>query len=101
MNKREGAKQIRTVADPEERKQVADCPPVNLPNPIRSTSTVPQPRIDATNRRQIEAQNEDKAHTTKETLDDIKRIHQKEKNKKQETDIDLVTTGNASEGEVS
>ena len=47
-------------------------------------STIPRPRIDATDRRQIEAQNEDKSHTTKEALDDIKRVHYKEKKKKEQ-----------------
>ena len=40
-------------------------------------------KIDATDRRHIEAQNEDKSHSTKETLDDIKWVHQKEMKKKE------------------
>merc|ERR1712226_1586727 len=48
---------------------------INLPP---QTSKAQQPKIDATDRRQIEALNEDKSITTKETLDDIKRIHRKE-----------------------
>ena len=49
---------------------------------LTTASNIPQPKIDATDRRQIEAQNEDKSHTTKEALDDIKRTHYKEKRKK-------------------
>ena len=48
-----------------------------------SAPTIPRPRIDATDRRHIEAQNEDKSRSTKETLDDIKRVHYKEKKKKE------------------
>ena len=48
------------------------------------TTMMLQPKIDATDRRQIEAQNEDKSHTTKEALDDIKRTHYKEKRKKEQ-----------------
>ena len=54
---------------------------------------VPRPQIDATDRRQIEAVNEDKAHTTKETFDDIKRIHDKEKKKKEQNNAVLNQTG--------
>ena len=43
-----------------------------------------QPKIDATDRRQIEAKNEDKSHTTKEELNDIKSTHYKEKRKKEQ-----------------
>ena len=58
------------------------------PNPM-----VLRPQIDATDRRQIEAVNEDKSHTTKETLDDIKRIHDKEKKKKEQNNAVLNQTG--------
>ena len=51
---------------------------------LATASTIASPRIDATDRRQIEAQNEDKSHTTKEALDDIKRVHYKEKKKKEQ-----------------
>ena len=47
------------------------------------TSKILQPKIDATDRRHIEAVNEDKSHTTKEALDDIKRIHKEDKKKKE------------------
>ena len=57
----------------------------NLPPP---TSRILQPKIDATDRRNIEALNEDKSHTTKEELDEIKRVHQKEKIKKEEDNIE-------------
>ena len=70
-------------------------------NLLPPTPKTPQPKVDATDRRQIEAQNEDKAHTTKETLDDIKRVHQKEKKKKEENDANLDQSGNASDGGVS
>ena len=58
-----------------------------------STSTTQQPRLDATDRRQIEAENEDKSHTTKEELDDIKRTHYKEKRKKEQSTIERCQTG--------
>ena len=57
------------------------------------TSNQPQPKIDATDRRQIEAQNEDKSHTTKDTLDDIKRIHYKEKQKKELSNMEPGPSG--------
>ena len=53
-----------------------------------STPGIPQPKIDATDRRQIEAVNEDKNSSTKETLDDIKRVHLKEKKKKEQKDAE-------------
>ena len=52
-----------------------------------STSTSQQPRLDPADRRQIEAQNEDKSHTTKEELDDIKLSHYKEKQKKEQCNM--------------
>ena len=52
-------------------------------NMLQPPPKIPQTRIDATDRRQVEAQNEDKSHTTKEELDDIKRTHYKEKKKKE------------------
>ena len=61
-------------------------------------SNAPQAKIDATDRRQIEAQNENKSHTTKETLDDIKRIHHKEKKKKEKNDAEQSLRGIISEG---
>ena len=63
------------------RKQDFSASPYNL----RSTATkISQPKIDATDRRKIEAQKEDKSHTTKEALDDIKGTHYKEKRKKEQ-----------------
>ena len=47
-----------------------------------------QPKIDATDRRQIEAQNEEKSYTTKEALDDIKRTHFKEKKNKEQNNME-------------
>ena len=59
-----------------------------MSNLLTTASNIPQPKIDATDRRQIEAQNEDKSHTTKEALDDIKRTHYKEKRKKEQNNMD-------------
>ena len=56
------------------------------------TPMIPQPKIDATDRRQIEAQNEDKCHTTKEALDDIKHTARKEKKKKEQKDMERCQT---------
>ena len=52
-------------------------------------------------RGQIEAYNEDKSRTTKETLNDIKRIHYKEKKKKEENNVEPYQTGMNSERWVS
>ena len=51
-------------------------------------------KIDATDRRHIEAQNEDKSHSTKETLDDIKWVHQKEMKKKEQNNIEVYGSEN-------
>ena len=99
MNKREANQQARAVAHQVERRQDFVSGTSNLAPTV--TSTVPQPKLDATDRRYIEAQNEDKAHTTKETLDDIKRVHQKEKKKKEANDTVLYQTRGANEGGVS
>ena len=100
VNEKEASHQVRPVGDHVERRQDV-VSGARLPSPKWVTPPVIQPQIDATDRRQIEAQNEDKAHTTKETLDDIKRIHQKEKKKKEEDDIIPDQSENASEGGVS
>ena len=55
-----------------------------LDNSMVTATFIPQGKIDATDRRQIEAQNEDRSRTTKEELDDIKRTHYKEKKKKEQ-----------------
>ena len=60
---------------------------------LPATPKMPQPKIDATDRRQIEAQNEDKSHATKEELYDIKRTHYKEKKKKEQNNVELSQTG--------
>ena len=57
------------------------------------TPRIPQPKIDATDRRQIEVQNEDKSHTTKDALDDIKRTHYKEKKKKEQHNMEPGPSG--------
>ena len=79
----------------EQMQRVRREQPVASPAAINSlypilpqTSRISPPKIDATNRSQIAAHNEDKSHTTKEALDDIKRVHRKEKNKKEQTNID-------------
>ena len=56
---------------------------------------------DATDRRHIEAQNEDKSRTTKEALDDIKRIHYKEKKKKEQNCVESYQLTTQSHGSVS
>ena len=73
-----------------EKKQVVVSVPVmssdyNLHQP---TPRVQQPKLDATDRRQIGAYNEDKSHQTKEAIDDIKRVHHKEKQKKELNEIE-------------
>ena len=98
VNKRDANQQVRIVADQIERRQDVSVGASN--SPLTVISTVPQPKTDATDRRHIEAQNEDKAHTTKETLDDIKRVHQKEKKKKEEQDNVIYQTRTVSEGGV-
>ena len=50
------------------------------------TTRILAPKVNDPDRRLIDAIGEDKSHSTKETLDDIKRIHQKEKNKKNNVD---------------
>lgn len=85
MKSKEPSQQIIPNADKGERMQGA------IPKTVISSSHnsplqpkwIPQPKIDATDRRQIEAQNEDKSHTSKETLDDIRRVHYKEKMNKE------------------
>ena len=66
-----------------------------------STPKIQQPKIDATDRSQIEAQNEDKSHTTKEQLDDIKRTHYKEKKKKEQSNMEPGPSGINTQGWVS
>ena len=83
---REANQQISTVGDnvksTQDATSVAAIAKTN--NLAVSTPSIPQTKIDATDRRQIEAQNEDKSHSTKEALDDIKSIHYKEKQKKEQ-----------------
>ena len=105
LNIRESNQRINTVAQIHQAERT-QCdvtgPSVTYAQNFRSAyPTSPRPLIDATDRRHIEALNEDKSHTTKETLDDIKRVHQKEKRKKEQTDIKLHQAGNFSQGPVS
>ena len=62
-------------------------------NLLPPTPKITQTKIDATDRRQIEAINEDKSHTTKEALDDIKSVHLKEKQKKEQNDMETYKIG--------
>ena len=62
-------------------------------NLLPTTPKITQTKIDATDRRQIEAINEDKSHTTKEALDDIKSVHFKEKQKKEQNDMETYKIG--------
>ena len=66
-----------------------------------STPGIPQSKIDATDRRQIEAVNEDKSNSTKETLDDIRRVHLKEQKIKEQKDAEKYQAGDISEGSVN
>ena len=66
-----------------------------------TTPKIQQPKVDATNRRQIEAQNEDKSHTTKEELDDIKCTHYKEKAKKEQSIMEPGPSGINNQRQVS
>ena len=87
-----------------ERKEIAVYGPVmsSATNFLPSTSfNHPQPKIEATDRRQIEALNEDKSHTTKEALDDFRRVHLKENGKKEQDNMEQYQTGFLSGGSVS
>ena len=80
---KEANQDIKTIGDKVQRKQdVTSVASTN--NLVAPTPMIPQPKLDATDRRQIEAQIEDKSHSTKEALDDIKSIHYKEKQKKEQ-----------------
>jgi len=73
----------------------------SINNFLPSTHKIAEPKIDATDRREIEAQNEEKSHTTKEELDDIKRTHQKEKKKKDQNNMERYQTVDNPEVQVS
>ena len=100
---RENNRQINAVVERVERKHGTSSGAVmaGANNLVLSTPKIPQPKIDANDRRQIEAQNEDKSRTTKEALDDIKRIHYKEKKKKEQNNSETYQTGVHPEGWVS
>ena len=95
--------QIRAVGDEINKTQAVNygTAMTSTNNLIPSTPMRPQPKIDATDRRQIEAQNEDKAHTTKEEFDDIRDTYKKEKKKKEEKVMEQCQPGIATEGSVS
>ena len=103
MKSKEPSQPISSNPVKEERKQGA------IPKTVISSSHdlppqpkwITQPKIDATDRRQIEAQNEEKSHATKETLAYIKRVHYKEKKKKEQNNIETHQTGVDSEKRVS
>ena len=70
--------------------------------PIHYQATAPIIQsTDATDRHYIEAQNEDKSRTTKEALDDIKRVHYKEKKKKEKNSVESYQPIAQSHGSVS
>ena len=69
-------------------------------NMLQPRPKIPQTKIDATDRRQVEAQNENKSHTTKEELDDIKRTHYKEKKKKEHDNMAPCQSGINTPGRV-
>ena len=97
---RESNQQISAVGDQGRRKQDifsdAGMAAANFSQP--ATPKIPQLKIDATDRRQIEAHDEDKSHTTKEELDDIKHTHYKEKKKKEQNDMEQCQTGMNTQG---
>ena len=95
--------QIGTVANKVMKKQDVNSGTAGgcSNNWVPATSKIPQPKIDATDRRQIEAQNEDKSHTTKEALDDIKHVHNKEKRKKEQNNMERCQFGINPDGWVS
>ena len=102
-NEREGNHQISGV-----HRETTSTPVVYSRAAITSTYNlrpsnpkIPQSKIDATDRRQIEAQNEDKAHTTKDALDDIKRTHYKVKKKKEQSNMEPGPSGINTQGWVS
>ena len=81
---------------------VASPAAVNSQYPmLPQASRASPPKIDATDRRQIEAQNEDRSHSTKEELDDIKRTHYKEKKKKEQSNMEPGPSGINTQGWVS
>ena len=95
---------IRRDVDKVDRQHSVGCGTNSIAsnyNLLPPTSKMLQSKIDATDRRHIEALNEDKSHTTKETLDDIKRIHQKEKTKKNQKIFEQYQTGMDSDRWVS
>ena len=102
-NEREGNHQISGV-----HREITRTPVVYSGAAVTSTYNLRpptpkklQPKIDATDRRQIEAQNEDKSHTTKAALDDIKHTARKEKMKKEQKALDRCPIRTNTEGLVS
>ena len=87
--------QINTVSNKDTSKQDVNSGAAiaQTSSLLPSPSMISQPKIDATDRRQIEAQNEDKSHATKEELDDIKRTHYEEKQKKEQAIIEPFQSG--------
>ena len=101
---REASQQIRPIVEDSRAAQTStnNMPVPSITSNVRlPTPRIPQPIIDVTDRRQIEAQNEVRSHTTKETLDDIKHIHYEEKKKLEQNDIETYQLGTYSEGRVS
>ena len=97
---READHQISPVGDKEKRTQdTTSVAPMSPNNSLAApTPNIQQLKIDATDRRQIEAQNEGKSHTTKEVLDDIKQIHDKEMEKKEQDSMEQFQSGINTQG---
>ena len=70
-------------------------------NMLLPPAKIPRPKIDTTDRRRIEAYNQDKSNTTKEALDDIERIHHKEKKKKEQNNMEQYPPGTKMDAWVS
>ena len=91
---REANQQISTVGDNVKSTQDATSVAALAKfNNLAVSTSIPQTKIGATDRRQIEAQNDDKSHTMKEALDDIKFTHYKEKKKKEQDIMEPCQSG--------
>ena len=103
MKDKEVNGQIKTIANKVERKEdvAYGAGMASFHSLLPSTSSIPITKIDATHRGQIEAHNEDKSRTTKDTLNEIKRIHYKEKKETEENNMESYQPGMDSDGLVS
>ena len=98
---RERDQQSSTVPDKLEKTPSVFSGAVASLNNFLAQQDPPQPKIDATDRRQAEAIAEDRYKSSKVTLDDAKYVAQKEKKKKENTYMESCPTGNYSGGGVS